>query len=128
MNLMKFNYHKLSAVFAVLILGLSSIPAKHLPQELFFSWDKVYHLIEYFIFILLVGMSYITSDTRRLRMKWIPYTLRIGLIFPVLDELYQSLIPGRLSSWFDVLADLTGVTIGMIALAYYYEKHIRDKN
>ena len=128
MNIMKFNYQKLSAAFALLILALSSIPADNLPRQLFFSWDKVYHLIEYFIFILLVGMSYITSDTRRLRMKWIPYTLRIGLIFPILDELYQSLIPGRFSSWFDVLADLSGVTIGIFALAYYYEKHITDKN
>ena len=128
MNIMKFNYQKLAAAFAVLILGLSSIPADSLPRQIFFSWDKVYHMIEYFIFILLVGMSYITSETRRLRMKWIPYTLRIGLIFPILDELYQSLIPGRFSSWFDVLADLSGVTIGIFALAYYYEKHLRDKN
>ena len=128
MKFEKFNYQKLSAAFALLILGLSSIPADYLPKEIFFSWDKVYHLIEYFIFILLVGMSYITSEKRRLRMKWIPYTLRIGLIFPILDELYQSLIPGRYSSWFDVLADLSGVTIGIFALAYYYEKRITDKN
>ena len=128
MNIMKFNYQMLAAAFAVLILGLSSIPGDSLPRQILFSWDKIYHVIEYFIFILLVGMSYITSKTRRLRMKWIPYTLRIGLIFPILDELYQSLIPGRLSSWFDVLADLTGVTIGIFALAYYYEKHITDKN
>ncbi len=128
MNIEKYDYQKLSAAFAVLILGLSSIPGQHLPRELFFSWDKVYHLIEYFIFILLVGMSYITSVKRRLRMKWIPYTLRIGIIFPILDELYQSVIPGRFSSWFDVLADLSGVTIGVIALAYYYEKSITDKS
>ncbi|MCH7886605.1 MAG: VanZ family protein [Candidatus Marinimicrobia bacterium] len=128
MNIEKYNFQLLSAAFALLILGLSSIPANYLPQEIFFSWDKVYHMIEYFIFILLVGMSYITSDERRLRMKWIPYTLRIGLIFPILDELYQSLIPGRYSSWFDVLADLSGVTIGIIVLGYYYEKHLSEKS
>ena len=128
MNIEKYNFQKLSAAFALLILGLSSIPGKHLPTELFFSWDKVYHLIEYFMFTLLVGMSYITSEVRRLRMKWIPYTLRIGLIFPILDELYQSMIPGRHSSWFDVLADLSGVTIGIMVLVYYYEKHLSEKS
>jgi len=128
MNIEKYNFQKLSAAFALLIFGLSSIPGNYLPTEIFFSWDKVYHVIEYFIFILLVGMSYITSDERRLRMKWIPYTLRIGLIFPILDELYQSLIPGRYSSWFDVLADLSGVTIGILVLGYYYEKHLSENS
>ena len=128
MNIEKYDYQKLSAAFAVLILVLSSIPADYFPRELFFSWDKIYHVIEYFVFTVLVGMSYITSDKRRLRMKWIPYTLRIGIIFPILDELYQSLIPGRLSSWFDVLADLSGVTIGIITLVYYYEKHLSENS
>lgn len=128
MNIEKYNYQKLSAAFAVLILALSSIPADYMPQRMFFSWDKIYHTIEYFIFILLVGMSYITSDKRRLRMKWIPYTLRIGIVFPIVDELYQSLIPGRYSSWFDVLADLSGVTIGIFILAIYYEKHFTEKS
>lgn len=127
MNIEKINFQKLSAAFAVLILAISSIPSDSMPKGVLFSWDKVYHTIEYFIFILLVGMSYITAKQRRLRMKWIPYTLRIGIIFPILDELYQSLIPGRVSSWFDVIADLSGVTIGIILLAFYYENIFRKK-
>ncbi len=72
---------------------------------------------------MLVASAYIYSPNRRRRMKWIAYTLRIGIIFPMSDELYQSFIPGRTSSWLDVIADLSGVTIALFSLAYFYDTY-----
>ncbi|MCH7619409.1 MAG: VanZ family protein [Candidatus Marinimicrobia bacterium] len=124
MKLEKLNFRVWSYAYGGLILLVSSIPADYLPREEMFSIDKLFHVIEYFGFTLLVGFAHIYSVKRRYRMKWIPYTLRIGMLFPIFDELYQSLIPGRISSWLDVIADLSGVTLAIVILAFIYDKYI----
>ena len=124
MKLEKLNFRVWSYAYGGLILLLSSIPADYLPREELFAIDKLFHAIEYFGFTLLVGFAHIYSVKRRYRMKWIPYTLRIGMLFPIFDELYQSLIPGRISSWLDVIADLSGVTLAIVTLAFIYDKYI----
>ena len=121
MNIEKINFRTLSIIFAALIIIVSSIPGSYLPRQEVFSWDKLFHFVEYFIFTLLIASAYIYSPNRRHRMKWIAYTLKIGIIFPLSDEFYQSFIPGRTSSWLDVIADLSGVTIALFGLAYFYD-------
>ena len=128
MKLEKINFRFWSYAYGGLILLLSSIPASYLPRDELFTIDKLFHVIEYFVFALLVGFAHIYSVKRRHRMKWIPYTLRIGMIVPILDELYQGLIPGRISSWLDVIADLSGVTLAIVTLAFIYDKYIYRDN
>ena len=128
MKLEKFNFRFWSYACGGLIVILSSIPGDYLPRAETFTIDKLFHVIEYFGFTILVGFAYIYSVNRRNRMKWIPYTLRIGMLFPIFDELYQSLIPGRISSWLDVIADLSGVTLAIVTLAFIYDKYIYKDN
>jgi len=121
MNFSKINFRALSFGYALAILAVSSIPGGYFPEKGVLSLDKVFHFVEYFIFTLLVASAYIYSANRRHRMKWIAYTLRIGIMFPISDEIYQSFIPGRTSSWLDIIADLSGVTIALFSLAYFYD-------
>ncbi len=121
MKFEKINFRALSIMYAFAIIIVSSIPGDFLPRKELFSWDKVFHFFEYFFFTLLIASAYIYSPNRRHRMKWIAYTLKIGIIFPLSDEFYQSFIPGRTSSWLDVIADLSGVTIALFSLAYFYD-------
>lgn len=121
MKIEKINFRTLSIMYAFAIIFVSSIPGDYLPRQEIFSWDKVFHFFEYFFFTLLIASAYIYSPNRRRRMKWIAYTLKIGIIFPLSDEFYQSFIPGRTSSWLDVIADLSGVTIALFSLAYFYD-------
>ena len=123
MNFNKINFRALSIVYALAILAVSSIPGSYFPEKGVLSWDKAFHFIEYFFFTLLVASAYIYSANRRRRMKWIAYTLRIGIVFPISDELYQNFIPGRTSSWLDIIADLSGVTIALFSLAYFYDTY-----
>ena len=123
MNFEKINFRALSIIYALGIITVSSIPGGYFPEKGLFSWDKVFHFVEYFFFTLLIASAYIYSPNRRRRMKWIAYTLKVGIIFPISDELYQSFIPGRTSSWLDVIADLSGVTIALFSLAYFYDSY-----
>ena len=93
----------------LVILSVSSIPGQDIPKTWLLSWDKLIHLVEYFILGILAMKSMNTISSRNLKIV-IPF----GILFSVLDEYLQSFISGRFSSGWDVLADTMGVIIGAL--------------
>ena len=107
MNHNKFRI--LLLVYMALILTLSSLPGDNIPKSWLLSFDKLIHLIEYFILGVLLMKSMTSVSTNRL-LTVIP----VGIIFGIMDEYLQSFISGRFSSGWDVLADTIGVIIGSL--------------
>ncbi len=103
----------LALLYAALIFGLSSIPGHSLPDLKWLSFDKFIHIGEYSVFSFLVirTLVYKMTDGRYLFVA----TLFIAGAFGALDEVYQSLIPGRLNSYADWVADVVGVVLGSLA-------------
>jgi VanZ family protein len=94
-------------VYVTLILALSSQP--HLKPPLSFkNSDKLFHALEYLGLGLLLARALRAS----LRMREPGFAAVIALAACVLmgasDEYYQSFVPGRESSVYDVLADSVG--------------------
>lgn len=96
------------------IFGASSIPGGttrgvHLPS----GSDKIIHFIEYLIFAVLFyrGLSY---DSKKIDWMITLVVILTGGGIAGLDEMYQSYIPGRDSSFFDLLADFSGVIAGAL--------------
>ena len=106
------SYPKIQfSVYLFLILIGSSIPGKSVPTVFAFTWDKLLHLLEYFFLGILGYRAYEN------RYKYI--TIRIsmfGITFGCIDEMWQSLIPGRNPSYYDVIADGIGVILGVITI------------
>jgi len=100
-----------------LILALSSLPADNLPKSWLLNFDKLIHLIEYFILGILLMNSMKNVSTKML-FAVIPF----GIIFGIMDEYLQSFISGRFSSGWDVLADTIGVIIGSLLVLGNYKK------
>jgi VanZ family protein len=99
-------------LYALLIIGLSSIPSRALPDYPWLTFDKLLHFTEYGILGLLV-----THAWRSCRSHLPRFSIRILLpssLFAALDELYQMLIPGRLCSIQDWLADVAGIIVGSL--------------
>ena len=115
-------YKELAIAYAVMITIGSSIPGTLMTNDEIFAFDKVMHLTEYFGFGVIVGLTFIFSDNRRHSMKWLAYTVRIGLVYSLFDEAYQSLIPGREPSFLDVVADLGGILTAIVVLSFAYYK------
>lgn len=106
-------------LYALLIIGLSSIPGHSLPDVKWLSHDKLIHLCEYMVFGFLVSAARAayTPEAGRLYAS----TLLLAGIFAALDEAYQFVIPGRLPSIRDWVADVIGVAIGgLIYIAWKY--------
>ena len=105
------TFRILLVAYMILILGLSSIPAQDFPKTWLLTWDKLIHLVEYFILGILVMKSMDTISYRTLKIV-IPF----GILFGGLDEYLQSFILGRFSSGWDILADTIGITIGALLI------------
>ena len=98
-------------LYLFLILIGSSIPSKSVPSVIALTWDKLFHVIEYFFFGILGYRAY--KD----RYKYITVIISMfGIVFGCVDEIWQSFIPGRQPSYYDVMADSIGVTLGVITI------------
>ncbi|UCD38004.1 MAG: VanZ family protein [Fidelibacterota bacterium] len=99
-------------LYALVIIGLSSIPGKSFPSVKWLSHDKLIHLCEYTIFGFLVSRAILARvlTTSHLAL----FTFFLAGTFAALDESYQFLIPGRDPSFQDWVADAVGVVIGSL--------------
>jgi VanZ family protein len=101
-------------IWVIIIFSLSSLPDVT-PGDMKFpvGTDKVVHFSEYAILAVLFfrGLNY---GSRRFRWALLFATIATGVGLGGLDELYQSYVPGRDSSFFDFLADIAGITAGSL--------------
>ena len=96
-------------IFLILITIGSSIPGKNMPALNIFRFDKILHLIEYFI------LGYLLINVLKDKTDYpILLTLFIGIMYGVSDEIYQFTVIGRFPSAFDVIADSLGLTLSII--------------
>ena len=96
----------------ILILFGSSIPGRAIPLHFtLFTWDKFLHVFEYFILGILAYRAYGFKYNRIVLSA-------LGIIFGCFDEIWQSFIPGRSSSYHDVIADGIGVICGIVTFNF----------
>jgi VanZ family protein len=107
--------------YAVIITFLSSIPHEQEALFILFNVDKVLHLIEYFMFGYLLMRMFMTFPGKIWGRYSGVFTLLIGILFAAGDEWHQSFVPGRCSSVYDFLFDVSGVIIA--AMAYRYVRY-----
>lgn len=116
-NLNNQKYFKIAfVIYLITILGVSSIPGNSLPRVIILSPDKLLHMTEYAILAILAYLGF-----RRFSI-----TLVFGLvIFTCFDEIWQSFIPGRSPSVYDVIADIIGILI-VITILYFRSSKNHD--
>ncbi len=118
MNKIKFTFFYLFPViiWATIIIIASSIPSKYLPTIEIFGWDKIAHICVFFIFGVLIFRWLINLKSDKIGINKIYLiTLIIVFAFGIFDEIYQSIIPGRISDVYDLLADSIG---GMFSILF----------
>ena len=106
------TFRILLILYMALILTLSSLPPHALPKTWLLNWDKLIHLIQYFILGVLAMKS-----LKKININSVILVIIFGLLFGSIDEFLQSFISGRFSSAFDVLADTIGTAIGALLVS-----------
>lgn len=95
------------------IIALSSRENLQPPVQFFLS-DKVYHLFEYLVLGVLLVRALRASFRIAQPLVGALIAISIGIVIGTGDELFQSTIPGRETSGFDLLADTAGVTLAQL--------------
>ncbi|MFA6217372.1 MAG: VanZ family protein [Candidatus Omnitrophota bacterium] len=113
-------------VYAILIFHVSATPGEEIPS-LFPKQDIVAHLLEYFIFGLLINRaikSYFPGNSFGMRFFWVSF---IGIAYGASDEFHQMFVPNRYCSSVDLLSDSLGVFIATFVytdMKKFFLKHI----
>ena len=108
--------------FVLLMLIGSSLKGTSIPNAYIFTFDKLIHIVEYFIFGTLLYFS-IVSVTK----YSIILSLILGIFYSFIDELYQSTVYARDSSGFDVIADIIGLILSAFFVKLYFNSIGNDK-
>ena len=110
-------------LWAAFIFQVSSIPARDI-IIIFPRQDIIFHIIEFAILAFLLNralrVSQLKIPQRRARLVVV---ILVCLIYALLDELHQSLVPDRMSSIEDIISDSTGIILGTLLPQRSSHKH-----
>ncbi len=99
---------------AVAIFLVSNREQPEIFYEFFTFQDKVAHLLAYFVFGITIIIA-LASNIQSIKLKKIMiWTLLIGTLFGLSDEIHQYFVPGRESDFFDWIADLFGISLSLL--------------
>ncbi|NGZ03895.1 MAG: teicoplanin resistance protein VanZ [Nitrospira sp. WS238] len=123
--LMFLRYWGPVCAYAALIFFLSSQshPEDNLPAFLFDFSDKVVHGIEYAVLGMLCYRALRGGSVVSWRQHAIPMAILLASLYGASDEIHQSFVPFRDSSWLDWVADTIGAAIGILAI--HLVAHVR---
>jgi VanZ family protein len=101
-------------LYVTVIIVVSAQP--HLtPPFRFHNSDKIWHVLEYFGLGVLLARAFRASFRGPSPLHASLLALCLGIAVGTGDELFQSTVPGRQSSGFDLLADTVGVALAQLA-------------
>ena len=102
---MKTNLFKSVLYINLFVIEYLALTPQHI-EALDGLWDKQNHFIAFFVLFMLLSFAYTHFST----LKKIALLLLVG--FQI--EAIQYFIPGRSSSFMDIVADSIGIIIGVI--------------
>lgn len=121
-------------IWMLTIIGVSSIPniptLKIHTARSEFRLDYLIHFCEYGLLAFLTYLSFAGSEFHLKTRKMLLLTLSL-LLFAVLDEYHQKLIPGRSFNIKDILSNVTGVLAAALFTVFIFRhlaRHFKDRN
>lgn len=104
-----------AAAYMLTIWLVSSFELPSFPTSSFPLRDKGVHLVEYGVLGFLVAHACLRTFASRPRARIALFAILFGTLWGVLDEMHQAFVPGRSADVLDVVADVSGVTLGTLA-------------
>lgn len=100
-----------AAIWAAVLFFVSSQPS--LDVDLSGGLDKVAHFFAYLVMGILLAVGH-GAPLRVVRL------ILYGSFYGFLDEFHQSFVPNRMSDIRDLVADVAGVTVGVLLVLGVY--------
>lgn len=105
-------------IYWILLFTLTSLPTNSVPSV--GVNDKVEHFAAYFVLSFLLYFTLIFQQKSiTLKKNAFLFTILFVILYGVLDEVHQLLIPGRSCEFLDFFADVFGGVLGMILMKLF---------
>jgi len=105
--------------YIIAILAVSTIPGGAIPKFNIWSFDKILHIIEYFILAFLMINALRITTTR-----YILIIIIFGIAYGGFNEIWQGIVADRYASIYDAIANGIGMIIGsLISFKYLMFSH-----
>lgn len=110
-------YATLALVYAAAIFVLSSMPTIPMPPEYYEvpNVDKLLHTLLYFGLGILLCFAFHNASNPKISERAIHFSLLIGILYGIFDEVHQWFVPGRAATLIDVAFNTLGVLIALLA-------------
>jgi len=105
------------AVYWVILLIATSLPSPSLPDIK--GGDKLHHFSAYFILTTLLAVTFLQANKPLFRKYAFILAVLTAAVYGLVDEIHQSLIPGRSCEFMDWVADLGGAVTGSLVVYFY---------
>jgi VanZ family protein len=128
----RFRYLLPATLWFFIILLVVSVPAGNLPKSDLFKiphFDKVVHTGMFFVFTVLLNYGFYKQESVSF-LKVYNYTIAItfGVIYSIVTEILQHFyIAGRSGEYWDFVANLAGISLGVIVFKYILKTPLAAK-
>lgn len=113
-------------VYWIALFIATSIPTEYIPSV--GVSDKLNHFFAYMVLSVLLHLTFIFQEKLPLLREYpASFTLLIGCVYGIVDELHQMLIPGRHAELLDWIADFFGVIAGVLIVKLFLLKFNNQK-
>ena len=110
----KKSFQIIFIVYLFAILAMSTIPGEEIPKINIWSFDKILHIIEYFI------LAFLMINTLRIpNVRSIFIVILIGIAYGGLNEIWQGVLTSRYASVYDAIANGIGMILGSTITAKF---------
>ena len=107
--------------YGAFIFIFSSIPHLTPPKLEFILFDKIIHFALYSFLSYLLFFAFFKTQKSLFHKNAHLFSISIGILYALTDELHQKFVPGRSCDFFDFLADGIGVALIQIFLWWHYK-------
>ncbi len=112
-------------VYWIVLFTATSIPAQSVPS--FGVGDKFSHFFAYLILAVLLYLAVSFQEKFMFAKRYASLlTMAVILLYGVLDELHQMLIPGRSAEFLDWTADAAGTICGILIISFLLKKFKKE--
>lgn len=119
-----FSASNTSSVIGPLLKWLFPNAAEETLIFMHFLVRKAGHFLEYAILGLLAGRAFSNSPKQSVQKRWIGISAGLIIVYALLDEFHQSLVPSRTASLSDSLVDISG---GITALLIFKARVLKTR-